>query len=160
MLLLCITSVRTVSRFLKLIWRNIKKSMALFIILMQQSRLYKRRHHAVMPSNFIHMYVCICRGGFSPCTATLYGLLYVPDGYSNRRHAYTPGQPASSTYQRTAELTPLKVTWSTSWTGNVRNLAQRFLLGTWGSSTCSKSTTRVKQLKVPSEGLCSRIFPS
>jgi hypothetical protein len=94
------------------------------------------------------MYVCICRGWFSPCTATLYGLLYV-------RHAYTPGQPASSTYQRTAELTLLEVTRSTSWTENVRNFAQRFPLGTWGSLTCSKSTTRV-----PSEGLCSRIFPS
>jgi hypothetical protein len=42
----------------------------------------------------------------------------------------------------------------------VNFLAQRFPLGTWGSFTCSKSTTRVKQLKVPSEGLCSRIFPS
>jgi hypothetical protein len=106
------------------------------------------------------MYVCICRGGFSPCTATLYGLLYVSYGYSNSRRAYTPGQPASSTYQRTAELTPLAVTRSTSWTENVRNFAQRFPFGTWGSLTCSKSTTRVKQLKVPSEGLCSRIFPS
>jgi hypothetical protein len=76
------------------------------------------------------------------------------------RHAYTPRQPAGSTYQRTAELTPLAVTRSTSWTDNVRNFAQRFPLGTWGSFTCSISTTRVKQLKVPSEGLCSRIFPS
>jgi hypothetical protein len=75
--------------------------------------------------------------------------LYVPYGYSNRRHAYTLGQAASSTYQRTAQLTPLAVTWSTSWTGIVRNVAQRFPLGTWGSFTCSKSTARVKQLKVP-----------
>jgi hypothetical protein len=78
--------------------------------------------------------------------------------YSNSRHAYTPGQPADSTYQRTAELTPLAVTRSTSWTANIRNFAQRFPLGTWGSLTWSKSTTRVKQLKVPSEGLRSLNF--
>jgi hypothetical protein len=38
------------------------------------------------------------------------------------------------------------------------NFAQRFPSGTWGSLTCSKSTTRVKQLKVPSEGLRSLNF--
>jgi hypothetical protein len=38
------------------------------------------------------------------------------------------------------------------------NLAQRFPLGTWGSLTCSKSTTRVKRLKVPPGGLRSLNF--
>jgi hypothetical protein len=33
-------------------------------------------------------------------------------------------------------------------------------LGTWGSSTCSKFTTRVKRLKVPPGGLVPWIFPS
>jgi hypothetical protein len=47
------------------------------------------------PCIYVGMYL---EGWVSPCTATLYGLLYV----------------------------------STSWTGNVRNLAQRFPLGTWG----------------------------
>jgi hypothetical protein len=39
------------------------------------------------------------------------------------------------------------------WTGNGP-------LGTWGSLTCSKFTTRVKQLKVPPGGLVPWIFLS
>jgi hypothetical protein len=101
------------------------------------------------------MYRCSCRGGFPHALRPYMVYCTYPYVYSNRRHAYSPGQPASSIYQRTEEITPLVVTWSTSWTDNVRYLAQRFPLGTWGSFT-----TRVKQLKVPSEGHCSRIFPS
>jgi hypothetical protein len=45
-------------------------------------------------------------------------------------------------------------------TGNGRLILLRGPLGAWGSLTCSKSTTRVKQLKVPPGGLIPWIFPS
>jgi hypothetical protein len=61
--------------------------------------------------------LCLYRGGFPHAPRPL----YVPYRYSNSRHAHTLGQPASSTYQRTAELTPLAVAWSTSLDGQYHN---------------------------------------
>jgi hypothetical protein len=46
------------------------------------------------------------------------------------------------------------------WMGNGRLILLSGPLGAWGSLTCSKSTTRVKQLKIPPGGLVPWIFPS
>jgi hypothetical protein len=106
------------------------------------------------------MYVCMFRGGFPHAQRLLCGLLYVPCEFQISRHAlapwwhrspHLPENGGTITWQRNLKLS--------SGRAMSNNFAQS-PLGASGSLTCSKSTTRVKRLKVPPGGLVPWIFPS
>jgi hypothetical protein len=63
----------------------------------------------VVTSIRLSMYVYVFVGAGFPMHCDLIWSVLRPYRYSNSRHAHTPGQPASTTYQRTAELTPTSI---------------------------------------------------
>jgi hypothetical protein len=96
--------------------------------------------HTAHPCMYVCMYVC--SGVGFPMHRDLY-VIYCTSPV-NFKSADIPSHrdgTARPTYQRTAEPSPSP-------------------LGAWGSLTCSKSTTRVKRLKVPPGGLVPWMFPS
>jgi hypothetical protein len=102
------------------------------------------------------MYVCMFRGGFPHALWPLCGLLYVPCEFQTSRHAISPWWHRSphppengGTITLAEELTTMYLD------GICPQFLLRGPLGTWGSLTCSKSTTLVKRLKVPPGGLRS-----
>jgi hypothetical protein len=115
------------------------------------------------------------QGGFPHALRPLYGLLYVPLEFQISRHTVpalvlcSPHLPENSGTYLLAPFCLRQMVpsppicwrnWMLCLDGKWRIILLRGALGAWGSLTCSKFTTRVKQLKVPPGGLVPRIFPS
>jgi hypothetical protein len=78
----------------------------------------------------------------------------------NFKSAAIPSRHDGTTYQRTVEPSPSGGIDDYVLGREMSTILLRSPLGTWGSLTCSESTTRVKRLKVPPGGLVPWIFPS
>jgi hypothetical protein len=95
----------------------------------------------------------VCSGAGFPMHCDLYVVYCTfPVNFKSAAMPSRRDGTARPTYQRTAEPSPWRRNWRLcTWAGNVRNFAQ---MSPW----CSKSTTRVKRLKVPPGGLRSLNF--
>jgi hypothetical protein len=92
-----------------------------------------------------------------------YGMVWYVQGrvspFSSSRHTLSPWLHRSPHLAENGGTITWLRNWRLWWTGNAAILL-RGPLGTWGSLTCSKCTTRVKRLKIPPGGLVPWIFPS